>query len=409
MKILHTSDWHLGRTLYGRRRYEESAAFLDWLTGQIRERQADALLVAGDIFDTVTPGNQSQQLYYRFLHQTAGSCCRHIVIVGGNHDSPSFLDAPRDLLRALNVYVIGAPADDPTEEVLVLRDRESRAEAIICAVPYLRDRDIRTVQADESADDKNLRLLAGIRRHYETVCRLADAQRASLGDIPLIAMGHLFAAGGRCAEGDGVRDLYVGTLAHVAADLFPPCIDYLALGHLHVPQKVAGQHHLRYSGSPLPMGFGEARQAKQVLEVSFDGRKPSVIELPVPSFQELVSLAGPLEDVLAKIEALKADGSAAWLDILCTDQQAALELREQVEQAVSGSALEIRRIRNRSVLDQALSAIHVDEELETLDETAVFRRCLEQFEVPAEEQPDLMLAYQEILADLRQDDKMAEA
>jgi exonuclease SbcD len=146
-----------------------------------------------------------------------------------------------------------------------------------------------------------------------------------------------------------------------------------------------------------------------VLEVSFDGRKPSVIELPVPSFQELVSLAGPLEDVLAKIEALKADGSAAWLDILCTDQQAALELREQVEQAVSGSALEIRRIRNRSVLDQALSAIHVDEELETLDETAVFRRCLEQFEVPAEEQPDLMLAYQEILADLRQDDKMAEA
>ncbi|NLO37776.1 MAG: exonuclease subunit SbcD [Clostridiaceae bacterium] len=409
MKILHTSDWHLGRTLYGRRRYEESAAFLDWLADQIRERQIDALLVAGDIFDTVTPGNQSQQLYYRFLHRTAGSCCRHIVIVGGNHDSPSFLDAPRDLLRALNVYVVGAPAEDPGDEVLVLYDRAARAEAVVCAVPYLRDRDIRTVQADESADDKNLRLLAGIRRHYEAVCRQADDQRAALGDIPLIAMGHLFAAGGRCAEGDGVRDLYVGTLAHVAADLFPSCIDYLALGHLHVPQQVAGQRHLRYSGSPLPMGFGEAGQAKQVVEVAFDGRKPVVTELAVPCFQELICLVGPLADILTRIGSLKESGSNAWLDILCTGQQAALELREQVEAAVSGTALEVRRIRNRSVMDQALSAMNVDEDLETLDETAVFQRCLEQFEVPAEEQADLMLAYQEILADLRQDDKMAEA
>ena len=95
MKILHTSDWHLGRTLYGRKRYEEFEAFLAWLTETIREREIDALLVAGDVFDTSTPSNRAQELYYRFLCRVVASHCRHVVVIAGNHDSPSFLNAPR--------------------------------------------------------------------------------------------------------------------------------------------------------------------------------------------------------------------------------------------------------------------------------------------------------------------------
>ena len=255
LRVLHTSDWHIGRTLYGRKRYESFAAFLLWLGETIREERVDVLVVAGDVFDTSAPSNRSQELYYRFLCRIREHC-RHVVIVAGNHDSPSFLAAPKELLRALNVHVIGAMSDDPAEETLVLRGRDGEPELIVCAVPYLRDRDIRTSEAGESLEDKEAKLLEGIRRHYAAVCALAASER-SRPDLPLLATGHLFAAGGLTQEGDGVRQLYVGSLARVGADCFPDCIDYLALGHLHIPQKLGGSETRRYSGSPLPMNFGE--------------------------------------------------------------------------------------------------------------------------------------------------------
>ena len=120
MKILHTSDWHLGRSLYGRKRYKEFSAFLDWLAQTIEDENVDALLVAGDVFDTSTPSNRAQELYYRFLCRVAASSCRHVVVVAGNHDSPSFLNAPKELLRALNVYVVGAVTESLEDEVIVL-------------------------------------------------------------------------------------------------------------------------------------------------------------------------------------------------------------------------------------------------------------------------------------------------
>ena len=143
MKILHTSDWHIGRTLYGRRRYEEFEAFLAWLLATIEREQVAVLLVAGDVFDSSTPGIRAQELYYRFLCRVADSCCRHVVAIAGNHDSPSFLEAPRELLRALDVHVVGVSGDNPMDEVLVLRNQQNNPELIVCAVPYLRDRDIR--------------------------------------------------------------------------------------------------------------------------------------------------------------------------------------------------------------------------------------------------------------------------
>src|SRR5690554_5146472 len=135
MKLLHTSDWHLGRTLYGRKRYDEFAAFLDWLAAAIVEHEVDVLLVAGDIFDTCTPSNRAQALYYDFLYRVAASPCRHVVVVAGNHDSPTFLNAPRALLKALHVHVIGSACDDLADEVLVLHDLAGEPELIVCAVP----------------------------------------------------------------------------------------------------------------------------------------------------------------------------------------------------------------------------------------------------------------------------------
>ena len=146
MNILHTSDWHLGRTLYGRRRQEEFAAFLDWLLGCISTYNIDVLIVAGDIFDTSTPGTAAQELYYRFLARVGSTGCRHVVIIGGNHDSPSFLDAPAGLLRALDVHVVGQACTEPVDQVLLLHDDLGEPQLLVCAVPYLRDRDIRQAQ-----------------------------------------------------------------------------------------------------------------------------------------------------------------------------------------------------------------------------------------------------------------------
>lgn len=274
LNILHTSDWHLGRRLYGRLRYDEFESFLQWLQDTISAQQVDILIVAGDIFDTMTPSNKAQALYYEFLGKVSKSCCQHVVIVAGNHDSPTFLDAPSNVLKFLNVHVIGTACDYLEDEVLVLGDDNNNPHCIIAAVPYLRDRDVRSTQAGESAQTKDANVIAGIRAHYDKVADIAKTAQAELikthqRHIPIIATGHLFAAGGKTTDDDGVRELYVGSLGKISADMFDDSFDYVALGHLHVPQRVGGCAHIRYSGSPIAMGFGEARQQKQVLLIQF--------------------------------------------------------------------------------------------------------------------------------------------
>ena len=170
MRLLHTSDWHIGRTLYGRKRYAEFEAFLNWLAETIQQHEVDALLVAGDIFDTSAPSNRAQELYYRFLCRVAASNCRHVVVIAGNHDSPSFLNAPKELLRALDVHVIGSACENPADEVLVFADAQGAPELIVCAVPYLRDRDIRVAedQLESGAGVSHTRARAELKRRLKS-------------------------------------------------------------------------------------------------------------------------------------------------------------------------------------------------------------------------------------------------
>lgn len=411
MRILHTSDWHLGRSLYGRKRYDEFSAFLDWLAGTIDKENIDALLVAGDIFDTNTPSNRAQALYYRFLSRISFSSCRHVVIIAGNHDSPSFLNAPRELLRALNVHVVGGMTQCLEDEVIVL-ENDKQPEAIVCAVPYLRDRDLRTVAPGETIDDKNVKLIEGLKKHYTDVYAIAQKKQsefkvAGYEDIPVIAMGHLFTAGGRTVDGDGVRELYVGSLAHVGVDVFPS-FEYIALGHLHVPQTVAGTEHIRYSGSPLPMGYGEANQDKKVFVVKCSTGPAHIHPVKVPCFQELVRIPGSLDEIREKVEQLKKSSSRAWLEIEYTGSQVIGNLRETLEEALTGSGMEILRIKNRRVIDRVLNAIHDNETLDDLDTSDVFKRCLEAFDVPEEEQNALTASYNEIIQSINEADVNAE-
>jgi len=409
LTILHTSDWHIGRTLYGRKRYEEFQAFLTWLAETIQQEQVDTLLIAGDVFDTGAPSNRAQELYYRFLCRIAASPCRHVVVIAGNHDSPSFLNAPKELLRALDVHVIGAASENLEDEVLVLSQENGSPELIICAVPYLRDRDIRVAEANESMEDKERKLIEGIRSHYAEVTALAERKRTELGmEIPIIATGHLFAAGGQTVDGDGVRGLYVGSLAHVSGGIFSDSLDYLALGHLHVPQKVNGSEVMRYSGSPLPMGFGEAKQEKSVCLVEFGNTNPVVRLIKVPIFQRLERIKGSWEELSFRILELSATGSHAWLEIVYEGDEVVGDLCERLDAAVSGSKLEILRVKNDRVIDRVLGQIHEDETLDDLSVNDVFERCLMIHEVPEEQRPELLRAYQETVMSLYEDDSKAE-
>lgn len=414
MKILHTSDWHIGRTLYGRKRYEEFESFLTWLAETIQQNEIDALLVAGDVFDTSAPSNRAQELYYRFLCRVAASSCRHVVVIAGNHDSPSFLNAPRELLKALNVHVVGSSSASLEDEVLVLRGELNAPELIVCAVPYLRDRDIRVAEAGESVEDKERKLLAGIRSHYAEVAALAEQKREELRvDIPIVAMGHLFTAGGQTIDGDGVRELYVGSLAHVTAGIFPASFDYLALGHLHVPQKVNGLETIRYSGSPLPMGFGEAKQQKSVCLVVFNhekgqGKPPSVQLIDVPVFQKLERVKGDWESISSRMLELSATDFQGWVEVIYEGEEVIGDLRERLETAVSGTGVEILRIKNNRIIDHVLGQIHEEETLDDLDVNDVFERCLAVHEVPEDQRPELLRAYQETVSSLYEDDVKAE-
>ena len=411
LRLLHTSDWHLGRHLYGQNRYEEFEQLLDWLVLTLSEQNIDVLLIAGDVFDTGTPSNRAQHQYYRFLTRVANTGCRHVVIIGGNHDSPTFLNAPATLLKVLNVHIIGAMTETAEDEVLPLNDSRGLPELIVCAVPYLRDRDIRSVEAGESVADKEQKLLEGIRNHYAKVCAHAAQLHAELDHelqkkVPIIGTGHLFTAGGRTTEDDGVRDLYVGSLAHVGSDIFPPMLDYVALGHLHVPQAVGGNEHIRYSGSPLPMGFGEALQQKSVCVVQFNQRKPHLELLPIPCFQRLRQLRGNLQALLSDLAQLADAGTETWVEVIYTGQEVIPDLREQLTVAADNSngMVTILRIRNPRLATNILHADMPGQTLDDLDPIDVFQRCLSARDIPDSQQSDLLHAYQEILHQLETDE-----
>ncbi|MFA5624324.1 MAG: exonuclease SbcCD subunit D C-terminal domain-containing protein [Bradymonadales bacterium] len=404
MRVLHSSDWHLGRNLYKNKRYDEFEAFLNWLVETIKEERVDVLLLAGDIFDTVMPDNLSQTLYYNFLKSVAKTACRHVVIVAGNHDSASFLNAPRKVLSLLNTWVVGSASEDVSEEVLLLRDPDGAVELIVCAVPYLRRGDIYESVAGESAEDKERSYREGIAAHYKMVADVAEqARERHGGDIPVVAMGHLFAQGGKTMDGDGVRDLYVGSLGYIGADAFSENFDYVALGHLHIAQRVGLRENIRYSGSPIPMGFGEATQTKTMRLLEFEGRTLQQSDIEVPRFQALESIRGNVQEILERIQALKEAGSDAWLEVVYNGEEEVADLNEIIQSELGASKLQVLKVLNeRRIKRMAISDAQGD--LEQLDVYDIFERLLDSKGIVEQQRVELRRSYRELVVAILEED-----
>ena len=406
MRILHTSDWHLGQHFMGKSRQAEHQALIDWLVAQVAEQAVDAVLVAGDIFDTGTPPSYARELYSQLvvrLH-TAGVA---LLLLGGNHDSVATLSESRALLAQLGATVISAAGDDPAAQVIVLPQRTGEPGCIVCAIPFIRPRDVLHSQAGQSAEDKQLSLQAAIQAHYNCVYAAASQRQAELETklgrkLPLIATGHLTTVGASASE--SVREIYVGALEAFPTSAFPPA-DYIALGHIHRPQQVGGLEHIRYCGSPIPLSFDEAKQQKEMLLVDLDasGLK-AVTPLPVPRFQGLVSISGNLATLSGPIGAAAAEGSRerpTWLEVTVAEDDYLADLPARIEALTAGWPVEVLRIRRQRDNATVQLAATCSETLDELSPHEVFARRLAQEELSDEIQQGLNLRFQSIVTALK--------
>jgi len=393
MRLLHTSDWHLGRMLYAKKeRCEEHERFLQWLLSAIKENAIDVLLIAGDIFDSGTPSNVSLKMYYDFLLKVRSNGCGNVVVIGGNHDSPSLLDAPKEILRALNVKVVGKVCENPKDEVFALEGEDKNPIAIICAVPFLRERDISRFAEGETYSDRSKRIRESLRKHYAEIAEIAKNKREELNkNIPIIATGHLSVAGGKTCADDGVRETYIGTIECIGSDIFSPVFDYVALGHFHIASAI--KENIRYSGSPIPMGFGEASQQKSVVIADFKSNVKN--EMKIPVFQKMESVKGDKNSISKKLSELKESGESVWVEVIYDGNELFADFQVWIDEQIAGTKIEVLKIQDKRVLDKVLTQEYAAS-LDDLNEFDVFGKLLEDKNLPDEQKAELKELYKEV-------------
>ncbi len=401
MRLLHTSDIHLGRTLFGLKRDQTFAKFLDWLTDFIDQHHVDVLVIAGDIFDSATPSHSAQQQYFRFLSRlVASKQCRHAVIVAGNHDSATLINAPHDILEALDIHVVGAASENPADEVVVLKNADGQPEALVLAVPYLRERDVRISEENQSINDKERAIVEGTRRHYAKALAKALEIRKALSnpEIPILATGHLFAADSSPAQDQCERSLYVGSLGLIPADVFDEQIDYVALGHLHRAQMLKKDPTRRYCGSPIALDFSENNQKKFVLMADFEKRQCTVTPVDVPAFDRLERVTGSKEEILQRLGELARLHEPMFCEVVHTQGEFAPQLAQQCRDVLEGSPVELVRVINRAMLEAVITSSDDIADVQTLTPEQMFSVRLSKGDCFSEEtKKALTLAYEEIL------------
>jgi len=294
MRIFHTADWHLGQTFHDYDRDYEHGCFLDWLLGEINARKPDALLISGDVFDSVNPPASAQRMYYDFLKKAVDAHpSLQVVVTAGNHDAAARLEAPSHLLNHFNVFVLGTvdrstdATIDYSKFLVPLKKISGEVAAIVLAVPYLRFTDLPHVPETAEAAAAYQK---GMETFYEQLT--AEALRVRAARYPsaiLVGMGHCHLMGGAESR-DSERRLVVGGLEALNAASFPSELSYVALGHLHKPQAFQ-EGRVAYSGSPIPLSFTERQYRHQIWELEFAGSR--LVErrsMEVPRFVAVLSL-----------------------------------------------------------------------------------------------------------------------
>lgn len=399
MKILHTADWHLGKRLYKQELIEEHQLFFEWLINSIKERKIDLLLISGDVFDLANPTTEARALYYWFLRQMIEQKCK-IIITGGNHDSASMLNAPKDILSLLDVVVVGGAASKIEDEIVDL------GEVIVCAVPYLRDMDIRQAIEEEGVNGRVEAVRNGIKNHYNG---LANICRERYVGMPIIAMGHLYAQGSITSESE--REIQIGNLAAFGESDFSEVFDYVALGHIHRPQRVGGKEHIRYSGSPIALSFSEREDLKMVIELEIlDKKIKKIEEISVPKFRVLKKISGDFNKIKSHLTDFSHESSLkAFLEVEVVEELYNPLLIRELNEIVSAfdddrACILKHRIRFTNEVCGTEELFDEGQNIDDITETEILLKRLEKENgLSAEHRILLMEAFTELLQQVKEE------
>lgn len=401
MIFIHTADWHLGNQMHEIDRHEESQNFLRWLKNLIVEKNAETLVVAGDIFDTANPSVDARRLYYTFLASLVDTCCKNVIIVGGNHDSAVMLDSAKELLEVLNIRVVGSINNLlPSQMCFELKDSGENVCGICMAVPFVREVELRNLLSDgEKCSDEELYLKV-YQKLYTLVFEEAEKLRNGRA-IPVIATGHLYAndlegrlsdkkANEKCDDGMKVLDV-LGTLGNVPSSVFPS-VDYVALGHIHYSSVVAKNPAIRYSGSPFVMGFDEANRPHHVLCVELEktGEKSNLnvekIETPETNIYRRIS--GTLAEIKAELEDLSeksksdknADKNKPVFIELCYKRELGVSAQEFLAEAIKSLPENVNVVSWKIADSEKILSSSFDKfeasEIKNLDDKEIFTQLI---------------------------------
>ncbi len=392
-RILHTADWHLGKMLGDFSREDEHAAFLQFLLATISAHEVDALLIAGDIFDSANPPQSAVAMYYNFLSQLQSIRNCKVIVIAGNHDSPSHIDAPKQLLKHLNTYVVGHLPEN-FDELLIALPNQQHPQVIIAAIPFLRDRDLRTGQSGQNSADIQAVMTQSIADCYR---RAVDAVNANQ-HLPLIAMGHLTVAGSSASDSE--REIHIGGLGAVTADRFPNEFCYVALGHLHRPQRCGKLDHIRYSGSPIPLSFSEANDKKELVLLEIDAtRQLQWKSIAIPQARQLIVLESSSQEIEKTLAELATNPPLCplplWVEINIINPTPGENIAAKISTLTENAHYQVIRIVAKRT--SPLPSLSTDPLIEHQQIDELLSRPIDVFAMRLEQEPHLSADQQQSL------------
>ncbi|PKD16180.1 exonuclease SbcD [Salegentibacter salinarum] len=401
MKILHTADWHIGKKLHKHGLHPDFDLFTDWLCDCIAENKVEVLLVSGDVFDLANPSSEARQQYFKALMKLKRLDCK-IIITGGNHDSPTMLNAPQEVLRELDIHIIGGLPNEISDCIIPIKNKENQTELVIAALPYLRDADLRTASQGNAYEDRLEALRKGIQQTFLDAAEICKTQYPG---VPAIAMGHLFAAGAETSKSE--RDIQIGNQAAFNALQFGDYFNYIALGHIHKPQRVNAATPTFYSGSPIPLSFSERSNRNRILLLNNEtGWEPQNIE--IPGFRKLLKIAGTLEILQQKLWELQPrSGLASLIEIELKEENFDSNKIYELDQLVDNFKVEgYEIVKHRATFENKISGsgelYEEKQQLEDIKPLDVFQKLVDRQEEDEDTRQELLSAFNEILEEVHQ-------
>ena len=405
MKILHTADWHIGKKLHKTELSADFDLYIDWLCRLIEEKEIDLLIVSGDIFDLANPSSEARSQYYRALMKMKKFNCK-IIMTGGNHDSPAMLDAPKEILRELDIHIIGGLPENLDDLIIPVYGKNSKPEIVIAAVPFLRDSDLRSATDGSSYEDRLEATRKGIKNIFFEAAEICEVKYPK---IPAIGMGHLFAAGIETSESE--REIQIGNQAAFDASHFGDYFSYIALGHIHKPQQVSAAVPAFYSGSPLPLSFSERKDEKRMLllDTEKDFTPESIL---IPTFRKLQKISGNLQGLREKLELPESNSALeSLIEVeLKEDQYDAFKIYELDELVTNFNRTGYRIVKHRATFANrvkgASEMFEPAQQLQDLKPKDVFLELISGHEYEEDIRLEIISAFDELMQDVTADETL---